>query len=134
MSKFWKHWRKIVVNHISKIHRRFDRIYNIIVLTRKEFTWMYSTRWGVLHTVAYWWCHKLRVASKWTNLLYCCSLGCINLVSTVPEPAFTFTGIISSLSFILTFITSAIIGSACCPCLQYDGRSCLYLQQLVFNT
>ncbi len=36
MSKFWELWRKIVVNRICKIYRSFDRIYNIIVLTRKE--------------------------------------------------------------------------------------------------
>ncbi len=36
---------------------------------------MYSTRYRVLRTVAYWWCHELRVAFKWANLLYCSSLG-----------------------------------------------------------
>ncbi len=38
MSKFWELRRKIVGNHISKIYRNFDRIYNIIVLTKKECT------------------------------------------------------------------------------------------------
>ncbi len=50
MSKFWELGRKIVVNHISKIYRSFDRIYNIIVLTRKDYTWIYSARYGILVT------------------------------------------------------------------------------------
>ncbi len=62
-------WRKIVVNHISKIYRSFDRIYNIIVLTKKDCMWMCSEGYSVPHTVAYWWYHVLRIASKWANLL-----------------------------------------------------------------
>ncbi len=42
MSKFWNLWRKIVVNHMSEIYKSFNRIYNIIVLTRKDCMWMYN--------------------------------------------------------------------------------------------
>ncbi len=45
MSKFWELWRKIVVNYICKIYKRFDKIYNIIVLTRKDCTRMYNARY-----------------------------------------------------------------------------------------
>ncbi len=41
MSKFWELWRKIVVNHLSNIYKSFDRIYNIVVLTRKDCIRMY---------------------------------------------------------------------------------------------
>ncbi len=36
MSKFWEPRSKTVVIHISKIYRSSDRIYNSIVLTRKD--------------------------------------------------------------------------------------------------
>ncbi len=75
MITFWELWRKIVVNHISKICRSFDSIYNIILLTRKDCTWMYSTRYNVLRTVAYQWRHVLQVASKLASLLSCSSLA-----------------------------------------------------------
>ncbi len=102
MSKFWEHWRKMLVNHVSKIYRSFDSIYNIIVLIRNACLWMYSAR-SIAYCVQW---HTSDVSFICELLQWTTSLWWLNEVLHI-------------LKILLGIPTSSRSSSSFCSLLQY---------------